>query len=419
VAAGGLPKGHGAAVQDPALLALGVVPLVVLGYVAYQQVGSGFMPHMDEGGFVLDYRAPPGTSLAETDRLLRQVEKILQQNPAVQTYSRRTGTQLGGGLTEANEGDFFVRLKPLPRPPIDSVMDDIRRQIESKVPGLDTEMALLMEDLRLCWTTSRFVDAQLAAGLRHTLDALERAHGELDMHEFRALVNAQLRSAPPNSLHILFADRQGNSLAGDLKGWPVDFSADGKVYNVVYEDTLISGRAEDQDAYWPTLGRELADGHRLPVAHGMEQAESLLDFTRGTMALILEVSFALAVGLGLLQGRTLLGRIDTLIDTARVIGAGRLHRRVPLSGQNDEFDELAEQLNSMFEIHPARQSIETRRFDRRRPGSRQRQRQRPGAGHPGRATRAGSHALRATRCGAQYPGQRVGAEPGKGRGQTA
>ena len=67
---------------------------------------------MDEGGFVLDYRAAPGTSLTETDRLLRQVEAILRETPEVETYSRRTGLQLGGGLTEANEGDFFVRLKP-------------------------------------------------------------------------------------------------------------------------------------------------------------------------------------------------------------------------------------------------------------------------------------------------------------------
>ncbi len=133
--------------KTPALVLVGIVPLVILGYVAFTQVGSGFMPHMDEGGFVLDYRTPAGTSLTETDRLLRQVEVILKNNPAVQTYSRRTGLQLGGGLTEANTGDFFVRLKPFPRPPIDQVMDSIRSRIESKVPGVDIEMALLMEDV--------------------------------------------------------------------------------------------------------------------------------------------------------------------------------------------------------------------------------------------------------------------------------
>ena len=131
----------------PALILLGVVPLLVVAFLCYQQVGSGFMPSMDEGGFILDYRAPAGTSLSETDRLLRQVEEILRETPEVQTYSRRTGLQLGGGLTEANEGDFFVRLKPLPRRPIDEVMDDVRGEVEKKIPGLEIEMALLMEDL--------------------------------------------------------------------------------------------------------------------------------------------------------------------------------------------------------------------------------------------------------------------------------
>ena len=134
-------------IKTPWLILLGIVPLLLVGTIAYKQVGSGFMPHMDEGGFILDYRSPAGTSLTETDRLLRQVEAILRANPAVESYSRRTGAQLGGSLTEANEGDFFVRLKPLPRPPIDQVMDSIREQIENKVPGLEVEMALLMEDL--------------------------------------------------------------------------------------------------------------------------------------------------------------------------------------------------------------------------------------------------------------------------------
>lgn len=132
---------------QPWRLLLGLVPLVLLGLFAYRQVGSGFMPHMDEGGFILDYRAPAGTSLTETDRLLKQVEHLLQTDAAVATYSRRTGAGLGGGLNEANDGDFFVRLKPFPRDPIDKVMDRLRAQITSQVPGLDFEMALLMEDL--------------------------------------------------------------------------------------------------------------------------------------------------------------------------------------------------------------------------------------------------------------------------------
>jgi CzcA family heavy metal efflux pump len=132
----------------PALFA-GVVTIGValIGWVSWSHVPSGFMPAMDEGGFVLDYTAQPGASLADTDRLLRQVEQIIRATPEVASYSRRTGLQLGGGLTEADEGDYFIRLKSGSRRPIEAVMADIRQQIAAKVPGLDVELIQLMEDL--------------------------------------------------------------------------------------------------------------------------------------------------------------------------------------------------------------------------------------------------------------------------------
>lgn len=131
----------------PALLLIGLAPLVIAGSLAYRSVGSGFMPHMDEGGFVLDYIAPPGTSLEETNRLLTQVDAILAADPYVSNWSRRTGLQMGGGLTEANTGDFFVRLKAGSRPPTDAVMERIRAKVAAQVPGLDVDVSQLMEDL--------------------------------------------------------------------------------------------------------------------------------------------------------------------------------------------------------------------------------------------------------------------------------
>lgn len=129
----------------PVLAAL--IPLLALGWIAYTQVGTGFMPAMDEGGFIIDYRTAPGTALSETDRMLREVEAILRATPDVETYSRRTGFGLGGDLTEANQGDFFVRLKSGNRRPIETVMDDVRGRIEQQVPGVQVELAQLMEDL--------------------------------------------------------------------------------------------------------------------------------------------------------------------------------------------------------------------------------------------------------------------------------
>jgi multidrug efflux pump subunit AcrB len=144
----GYERAEAGAFARPLLFVLVVgIGMALLGYLAWTRVPSGFMPKMDEGGFVLDYKAQPGASLADTDRLLRQVEQIVTATPEVASYSRRTGVQLGGGLTEPDEGDYFIRLKGGSRRSIDAIMADMRAQIEARVPGLQVDLIQLMEDL--------------------------------------------------------------------------------------------------------------------------------------------------------------------------------------------------------------------------------------------------------------------------------
>ena len=122
--------------------------LLAVGFFAYLRVGTGFLPRMDEGGFVLDYYTAPGTSLAETNRELAEVEGILKNDPYVYTYSRRTGAGLGGDLKEAYQGDFFVRLiDPAKRPTIWQVMDEINGKVASQVPGINVDIHHLMSDM--------------------------------------------------------------------------------------------------------------------------------------------------------------------------------------------------------------------------------------------------------------------------------
>ncbi|WP_434667071.1 efflux RND transporter permease subunit [Paraburkholderia sp. A3BS-1L] len=134
--------------RAPWLILPGLLVLGGAGYLAYHHVGTGFLPRMDEGGFVLDYYSSPGTSLAETNRELQQVEAILKSNPYVNTYSRRTGAGLGGDLTETYQGDFFVRLvDPSGRPNIWKVMDDISGKVTQLVPGINFDTHQLMSDM--------------------------------------------------------------------------------------------------------------------------------------------------------------------------------------------------------------------------------------------------------------------------------
>ena len=86
--------------------------LIVASFFCYSALGSDLLPAMDEGGFILDYLMPAGSSLEDTKQVLLGVEKILAATPEVESTSRRTGLQLGlAAVTEANTGDFSVRLK--------------------------------------------------------------------------------------------------------------------------------------------------------------------------------------------------------------------------------------------------------------------------------------------------------------------
>ncbi len=128
-----------------------VIPasLLIVGgaYWFYGHIGNDFMPDMDEGTFVLDYSTPPGTSLDETDRVLAKVERTLLAVPEVESYSRRTGTQLGFFLTEVNRGDILVKLKSARTRPIGDIIEEVRGKVTASEPSLRIEFGQLMMDV--------------------------------------------------------------------------------------------------------------------------------------------------------------------------------------------------------------------------------------------------------------------------------
>ena len=132
----------------PLWLGLLCVLLVVATFFAYQSLGSDLLPEMDEGGFILDYIMPAGSSLSETNRVLAHVEQILRRTPEVESTSRRTGLQMGlAAVTEANTGDITARLRQNRSRGIDEVMSGIRQQINNSEPELDIEFTQVLQDM--------------------------------------------------------------------------------------------------------------------------------------------------------------------------------------------------------------------------------------------------------------------------------
>ena len=137
-----------AVLRRPWVLIASSAAIVVLSYVCYSFLGTEFLPEMDEGGFILDYFTPPGSSLAESNRILQHIEEILHSTPEVENTSRRTGMQLGlAAVTEANNGDFTVKLKKDRKRGIDEVIADVRGQIEEEEPATKVEFIQLLQDM--------------------------------------------------------------------------------------------------------------------------------------------------------------------------------------------------------------------------------------------------------------------------------
>jgi len=136
------------ALEHPWILGSLCLLLIVGSYFCYQALGSDLLPGMDEGGFILDYWMPAGSSLEETNRVLNGIEEILRNTPEVENTSRRTGMQLGlAAVTEANTGDFAVKLKRERDRDVDEVTAEVRDKIAERYPMLQVEFVQLLQDM--------------------------------------------------------------------------------------------------------------------------------------------------------------------------------------------------------------------------------------------------------------------------------
>ena len=126
------------------IIALGLIAVIIF---IPPLLETGFLPDMDEGSIVLDYSSPPGTSLEETDRMLREVEKFIVSEPDVAAYSRRTGTQMGFFITEPNTGDYLIQLKKDHKKTTEEVISDIRSKVATSQPALRVDFGQVIGDM--------------------------------------------------------------------------------------------------------------------------------------------------------------------------------------------------------------------------------------------------------------------------------
>lgn len=136
------------ALEHPKSMAIFAGIVIVVSIAAFLSLGTDLLPEMDEGGFIVDYFSPAGSSLEETNRMVSHVEQMLREIPEVESSSRRTGLELGlAAVTEANRGDIAVKLKSKRDRSVDEVISDLRAKVEQQEPGLEVEYVQVLQDM--------------------------------------------------------------------------------------------------------------------------------------------------------------------------------------------------------------------------------------------------------------------------------
>jgi signal transduction histidine kinase len=203
----------------------------------------------------------------------------------------------------------------------------------------------------LYWTSSRYVDSQLEAGLEQEMFSLTKKFESGGLQHLAKAVSQREEHGLEEGRYYLLVGHDGARIAGNLFAWPPDSDIpyDGKVHSVWVEDNVIPGTRYDDDAYWPVIARELPGGSRLLLARSIRQAEDLQEVTLYLMALILSVSVLLALAMGVTLGRAILGRMDSISRSAGNIMTGDLSQRIQVDDIDDEFNALAKRLNTMLD----------------------------------------------------------------------
>ena len=301
------------------------VTLIVaaLGGLFYLRLETGFLPEMDEGGYVIDYVTPTGTSLDETDAMLRRIETTLRATPEIASFTRRTGTELGLFATEQNSGDILVKLKPPNQRSRTSeeVISEQRARFAQEAPGVEIEFVQLLQDmLGDLEGTPQPVEVKLFGDDLPTLsmlaatvaEKLKGVEGLVDLVEPReANPELELRIDPTRAAKAGFTPEQISAqLSTGLLGQVAT--------SVRRGDRLIDLRVRypDQYRYNPAFLREYPlvtpDGAVVPLSSTatVEQAEGSAQLHREDLKQMLPIT-------GRLEGRDLgsaVAEIKALLD---------------------------------------------------------------------------------------------------------
>jgi len=237
-----------AALKRPWLTIGACAGILLLAGLLYRGLESEFLPPMDEGGFIIDYLTPPGTSLAETHRQLQYAEDIIRSVPELESYSRRTGAQLGLFITEPNNGDFLLKLRPDRKRSTEEVLQELRHKLNAALPDIIWEFPGILGDLigDLMYAPQPIevklfstAPAYLKAKAPQIAETLGKVPGVVDVF------NGLVYTGPAISFRFRYVDAERFGLTADDVARAVNAAMIGQTASTVLEgDRIVAVRVK-------------------------------------------------------------------------------------------------------------------------------------------------------------------------------
>jgi signal transduction histidine kinase len=195
------------------------------------------------------------------------------------------------------------------------------------------------------WSTVAFMSEQVDTTIETEIVGLAEQYRQRGLNGLVQTINDRIARNPGSSSIYLFASPAFRPLAGNLTRWPSAAPSDDGWVNFLVDDPA-SG-LDDLSARARVF--VLQGNFKLLVGRDVREFQDMQGLIERALLWGLALTVALALVVGLMMSRTTLGRLEEINLTSREIMAGDLARRVPTRGSNDDFDQLADNLNAMLD----------------------------------------------------------------------
>jgi len=120
--------------RHPAVVIVAALALLAVAVGAGFFVPVSVLPPIDEGAILIEYVLPPGTSLAESDRIGARLDRTALAEPGVTAVYRRTGSpETGVQIEGVNRGELLIKLAPRSarRRSVEEITASLRRSYQA------------------------------------------------------------------------------------------------------------------------------------------------------------------------------------------------------------------------------------------------------------------------------------------------